>query len=164
MQNENKPLSGRGGARPGAGRPTGTTKENKKKPCSFKLSESEEQTTRKVLSDMRNDDIFKFEEQIRLMDGLKPLIVELQKKYGETLSISIYPFDVLIRVDKTLKDKANIIIEEFIQWAKENLEEEYSLPLINPMMIWSLLSKEDITYSWLLERKLKEDKENSSLA
>ena len=100
MQNENKPLSGRGGARPGAGRPTGTTKENKKKPCSFKLSESEEQTTRKVLSDMRNDDIFKFD----------------------------------------------------------------SLPLINPMMIWSLLSKEDITYSWLLERKLKEDKENSSLA
>ena len=90
--------------------------------------------------------------------------MELQKKYGETLSIFIYPFDVLIRVDKTLKDKANIIIEEFIQWAKENLEEEYSLPLINPMMIWSLLSKEDITYSWLLERKLKEDKENSSLA
>lgn len=37
-----------------AGRPKGTTKENKKKPCSFKLSEEEEKAVRELLKKMRN--------------------------------------------------------------------------------------------------------------
>lgn len=52
--NEEKFTSGRGGKREGAGRPKGTTKENKKKPYSFKLSEEEEKAVRKLLKKMRN--------------------------------------------------------------------------------------------------------------
>lgn len=51
---EQKFTSGRGGARAGAGRPVGTTKENKKKPCSFKLSAEEEKAVRELLAKMRN--------------------------------------------------------------------------------------------------------------
>ena len=39
---EEKTLSGRGGKRKGAGRPVGTTKENKKKSFTFRLSVEEE--------------------------------------------------------------------------------------------------------------------------
>lgn len=51
---QQKFTSGRGGKREGAGRPVGTTKENKKKPCSFKLSEEEEKAVRELLKKMRN--------------------------------------------------------------------------------------------------------------
>ncbi len=51
---EEKFTSGRGGKRPGAGRPVGTTKENKKKPFSFKLSVEEEKAVRELLKKMRN--------------------------------------------------------------------------------------------------------------
>ena len=45
--------SGRGGKREGAGRPVGTTKTDKKKPFTFKLSEAEEQAVRELLAKMR---------------------------------------------------------------------------------------------------------------
>ncbi|WP_372520911.1 hypothetical protein [Candidatus Ruminimicrobiellum ovillum] len=45
--------TGRGGWR-GGGRPVGTTKENKKKPYSFKLSEEELIAVRALLKEMRN--------------------------------------------------------------------------------------------------------------
>ena len=48
---ENK---GRGGNRPGAGRPAGTTKENAKKIYTFRLSEEEEIAVRELLKKMRN--------------------------------------------------------------------------------------------------------------
>ncbi|MBO7673341.1 hypothetical protein J6S88_08050 [bacterium] len=44
----------RGGKRQGAGRPTGTTKENAKKQFSFRLSEEEEKAVRELLKKMRN--------------------------------------------------------------------------------------------------------------
>lgn len=43
----------RGGARVGAGRPVGTTKENKKKMFSFRLSKEEEKAVRELLKKMR---------------------------------------------------------------------------------------------------------------
>lgn len=46
--------SGRGGKRTGAGRPTGTTKENTKKICTFRLSEEEEKAVRDLLKKLRN--------------------------------------------------------------------------------------------------------------
>lgn len=45
---------GRGGKRDGAGRPTGTTKENTKKICTFRLSEEEEKAVRELLKKLRN--------------------------------------------------------------------------------------------------------------
>lgn len=51
--NEEKFTSGRGGKRPGAGRPKGTTKENVKKKFSFRLSEEEEKAVRELLVKMR---------------------------------------------------------------------------------------------------------------
>ena len=48
---ENK---GRGGKREGAGRPTGTTKENTKKIRTFRLSEEEEIAVKELLKKMRN--------------------------------------------------------------------------------------------------------------
>lgn len=45
--------TGRGGWR-GGGRPVGTTKENKKKMYSFRLSEEEHKAVREVLDRMRN--------------------------------------------------------------------------------------------------------------
>lgn len=54
---EKEKISGRGGKRPGAGRPKGTTgayKEKTKKPCSFKLSEEEEKAVRDLLKKMRS--------------------------------------------------------------------------------------------------------------
>ena len=44
--------TGRGGWR-GGGRPEGTTKENKKKMFSFRLSEEEEKAVKKLLKQMR---------------------------------------------------------------------------------------------------------------
>lgn len=46
--------SKRGGKRPGAGRPFGSTKENAKKKFSFRLSEEEEKAVRELLKEMRN--------------------------------------------------------------------------------------------------------------
>lgn len=54
MNEQNVTSSGRGGKRPGAGRPFGTTKENKKKPYSFKLSEEEAKAVKDLLAKMRN--------------------------------------------------------------------------------------------------------------
>ncbi len=48
---ENK---GRGGKRDGAGRPTGTTKENTKKLCTFRLSKEEEDAVKDLLKKMRS--------------------------------------------------------------------------------------------------------------
>ena len=48
---ENK---GRGGKRQGAGRPAGTTKEDTKKLCTFRLSEEEEIAVKDLLKKMRN--------------------------------------------------------------------------------------------------------------
>ena len=48
---ENK---GRGGKRNGAGRPTGTTKENTKKLCTFRLSEEEKIAVKELLKKLRN--------------------------------------------------------------------------------------------------------------
>ncbi len=50
---EEKFTSGRGGWR-GGGRPKGTTKENKKKMFSFRLSEEEEKAVKELLKKMRN--------------------------------------------------------------------------------------------------------------
>ncbi|MBO5739013.1 helix-turn-helix transcriptional regulator [bacterium] len=47
---ENK---GRGGKRQGAGRPTGSIKEDTKKLCTFRLSKEEEDAVRKLLKKMR---------------------------------------------------------------------------------------------------------------
>jgi DNA-binding NarL/FixJ family response regulator len=44
---------GRGGKRQGAGRPTGTVKEDTKKLCTFRLSKEEENAVRKLLKKMR---------------------------------------------------------------------------------------------------------------
>lgn len=53
--NEEKFTSGRGGARPGAGRPVGSTiGDKKKKMFSFRLSEEEEKAVRELLKRMRN--------------------------------------------------------------------------------------------------------------
>lgn len=55
--NEEKFKSGRGGKRPGAGRPKGTTgayKEVTKKMFSFRLSVEEEKAVRELLKKMRN--------------------------------------------------------------------------------------------------------------
>lgn len=43
----------RGGKRPGAGRPVGTTKKNTKKMYSFRLSVEEEKAVRELLAKMR---------------------------------------------------------------------------------------------------------------
>ena len=45
---------GRGGKRNGAGRPTGTTKENTKKLCTFRLSEEEKIAVKELLKKLRN--------------------------------------------------------------------------------------------------------------
>ena len=50
---EEKFTSGRGGWR-GGGRPKGTTKENKKKMFSFRLSVEEEKAVKELLKKMRN--------------------------------------------------------------------------------------------------------------
>lgn len=157
--NEEKFTSGRGGKREGAGRPKGTIKENKKKPCSFKLSEGEEKTVRRIFNDMRHDDLFRYEKQIELMNGFKPFIKSLQDKYGEGIRLSIDYETILVygRGNK-IKEKISTIINDLIKYAKKELDEEYILPIdINyPGETWSLPSKQDITYSWLLYRKLKE--------
>ena len=54
MCEQNETLSGRGGKREGAGRPKGTTKENKKKLCTFRLSVEEETAVKNLLKEMRN--------------------------------------------------------------------------------------------------------------
>ena len=46
--------STRGGKRPGAGRPSGTTKKNTKKMCSFRLSDEEKAAVIALLKKMRN--------------------------------------------------------------------------------------------------------------
>ena len=46
--------NGRGGKREGAGRPKGSTKENTKKICTFRLSEEEEIAVRELLKKLRN--------------------------------------------------------------------------------------------------------------
>ena len=46
--------SGRGGYRPGGGRPKGSTKGNNKKMFSFRLSVEEETAVRSLLKEMRN--------------------------------------------------------------------------------------------------------------
>lgn len=51
---EQKYNSGRGGKREGSGRPIGTTKAEKKKMFSFRLSEEEEKAVRELLKKMRN--------------------------------------------------------------------------------------------------------------
>ena len=45
---------GRGGKRDGAGRPAGTTKENTKKLCTFRLSEEEKIAVKELLKKLRN--------------------------------------------------------------------------------------------------------------
>ncbi len=164
--NEEKFTSGRGGKREGAGRPKGTVgayKEKIKKPCSFKLSEGEEQTTRTVLADMRHEDIFDYEQYVRLTNTFKPLILRFKEKYNNALQVSFFDSSIMVRVDKTLKEQASQIIDKIINWAKETLDEEYFLPLPSPIGIWSLESKEDIKYSWFLERKPKENKEDAKI-
>lgn len=57
MSEQNLTTSGRGGKRPGAGRPVGTTgayKEKTKKMYSFRLSEEEVIAVRELLNRMRN--------------------------------------------------------------------------------------------------------------
>lgn len=54
MNEQNLTSSGRGGKRPGAGRPFGTTKENIKKMYSFRLSEEEAIAVKELLKKMRN--------------------------------------------------------------------------------------------------------------
>ncbi len=55
MSNEEKKIyTGRGGKRNGAGRPKGTTKAEKKKMFSFRLSNEEEKAVRELLKKMRN--------------------------------------------------------------------------------------------------------------
>ena len=49
--------SNRGGKRPGAGRPIGTTKESTKKMCSFRLSDEEKAAVVALLKKMRNKKI-----------------------------------------------------------------------------------------------------------
>lgn len=57
MEEQNLTSSGRGGKRPGAGRPKGTTgsyKEITKKMYSFRLSEEEAIAVKELLKQMRN--------------------------------------------------------------------------------------------------------------
>ncbi len=156
---EEKYTSGRGGKREGAGRPFGSIKENKKKPVSFKLSESEEKVVRTVLKDMRTDDMFKYEKQVELEAGFKPLILEFQKKYENALHISIHYDCILIKYKgNDIKDNMSYINNRLIKWAADELDEEYYLTLENPAEIsQSPYNRTNILYQWLLNRKLKEE-------
>ena len=159
---EEKYLSGRGGKREGAGRPRGSIKENKKKPVSFKLSESEEKVVRAVLKDMRTDDMFKYEKQVELETSFKPLILELQRKYENALHISIH-YDCIFFEYKgdNIKDTMLYINDKLIKWAANELDEEYYLILENPAEISiSPYNRTNILYQWLLNRKLKDEENN----
>lgn len=155
--------SGRGGKREGAGRPAGTTNENKKKPVSFKLSDKEEKTIRAVLKDMRNDNLYKYEKQVALEDGFKPILGDLDKKYGKSLRFSIYYDSIYISYRGAgIKDNIAKVINNLIAFAKKELDEEYYLSSVNPAEISPsplFAQKENITYCWLLERRLKEDED-----
>lgn len=151
-----KPLSGRGGKREGAGRPFA---EKPKKMFSFRLSEEEEKAVKGLLKEMRNDDLFKIKKQLEFIEAFKPFVLSLRDKYNGAIRFSIYYDTILICMsDKNLKSEITSIVDELIEWAKTKLDEEYYLPLdINsPGEVWSLPSREDLSYSWLLYRKLKE--------
>lgn len=153
---EEKFTSGRGGKREGAGRPFA---EKPKKMFSFRLSEEEEKAVKMLLKEMRNNDLFKIETQIELMNGFKPFVLNIQEKYNDSIRFSINYDTILIYMsNKNLKDEITSIVNELIEWAKNELDEEYYLPLdiTSPGEMWSLPSREDLSYSWLLYRKLKE--------
>lgn len=103
-------------------------------------------------------EFFKYEKQMELMKKLQPFIIELKTKYKNSVNLYIEFDSILICInDKSIKKDIKEIITTIIKWTKEKMEEDYFLSSNYPVEMWSNPSKEDVTFSWLLERKLKED-------